>query len=388
MDAPPGSFADRVAGALALSALGDALGLPNEARGLRGEISPWPDENDDPWPLPVADTFREPESNPWNIWAPPEVTAGMRGVVSDDTAIKIVLIEPWLADARARGATPDEDDFIAWLRRRPPEAEPWREAMAAEQARQWIDMFAGSTHDAACDPDEVAPCFYRPGEPVCFGPFLYLETALLDTGLSAPDVFRKFTGFCCLDQDHGHAITGMLAAWLCAVGRDGPQRPLLERWDETFTQIDAAEKLSPWRTKVLHDARWVLAGATPTSRPDVFLDIIKRHLFELAPAECDHSLKAFDPQLQLAQMLACLSFSGGDGLLAMRLLAHGAGDTDTLAATLGLIVGAHLGYWALLNSPAGGALQVVEETTGKLFDRSLAQRVAVFTGHTNSKTLT
>ncbi len=379
---------DRVRGALALSAVGDAIGLPCEAAGLRGEVSEWPGEND-AWPLPLADTFRGPEPDPWNIWAPAGATAGLRGVVSDDTAIRVGLVEPWLEHTREHGTPATEDGFIAWLRHRPPDTVAWLERVTADSTRQWLGMFDGpdqaSSH-AACGNDNT-PCFYRPGEPACFGYFLYLGLALRDTALPAEDVFRKHADFCRLDQLHGRAVTGLLAAWLATTAQRDSDSGLFGTWTDTARRIDAVVGLRPEVTTPLAFAVDELGVQNRSARPYEFLQMLKRRLYDAPPPTSDHSLKPFDPLLQLTQLLACLAYADGDGLLALRLLAHGPGDTDTLAATMGMLAGAQLGHERLLASPCAEALRTTDATTRHLFGRTLEQRVAAVIGSADQHTI-
>ncbi len=140
-------MSDRIAGALLLSAYGDAAGLPHEVGGgLDGEVGDPARE-----PLPVVDAFRKPEATPWNIWFPAERTAGMRGVVSDDTATKIGIVEPWLMldpsgvgslDSGATFPHADNPSFGHFLRglRESGHLQPARQ-MAIAQAADWQSMF-------------------------------------------------------------------------------------------------------------------------------------------------------------------------------------------------------------------------------------------------------
>lgn len=335
---------DKVAGALALSALGDVLGLPCEAAGLRGEVSPLVD-----WELSVVDGFREPAANCWNIWAPPEVTAGMRGVVSDDTAVRLVLIEPWLADAHRRGVTPTESDWRIWLRERAPESVAWREATAAESAWQWLGFYdTAAGNGGGCDD---TPCFYRPGVPVCFGHFLFLELGLIDAPVASV-----------LDQGAGVAVSGLL-------GRAASEAVRARSVDPGF-------------------AAWWPSDASFGERhrslsPAEFLAVVRDEIYH-GPDAPTHDLKPFDPTLQLRQISACVGYAGDEPLLAIRLLASGAGDTDTLAATLGMILGARLGHAALRGGPAGEALRLVEASTETLFGRSTGDRVRAVLGPADS----
>ncbi|MEM9753347.1 MAG: ADP-ribosylglycohydrolase family protein [Planctomycetota bacterium] len=361
--------ADRIAGALAVSALGDAIGLPHEARGLRGEVAE--DANTcDPFDLPVADDFRGEHGDPWNIWPTASLTAGMRGVVSDDTAIRIDLIEPWLNDAFGRGLSLNqltEHDWLDWLtNRRMPDAEPWREAMVGEHARQWPAMYALADGDQPSCGD--GPCFFRPGVPTCFGYFLFAELAPLFADRPTTEVFDRFHACCRLDQDSAKVMTGVVACLTCeAANFESPAPSLPEIWDNVLSELVQASRLD---ASLLHDV-FLQPGsigerAKHRSRHE-FLAKTQREIYNHPTLAPTHDLKPFDPILQLAQLSAYVGYAGDDPWLALKLAALGPGDTDTLAATLGLIIGASLGRQACLASDAGHAITAVEAATAELF---------------------
>ncbi len=367
---------DRIAGALSMSALGDAIGLPHESRGLRGEICAAADTLD-PFELPVADAFRDPQPNPWNIWAPAQRTANRRGVVSDDTAIRITIIEPWLADELRRGRRLDtltDRDWLGWLtRRRAPEGQPWREAMAHEHAQQWPAMYALADGDTAAQAPD--PCFFRTGIPVCFGTFLFAELALHHAHRPAVEVFDAFCDVCRLDQGPAKTCTALVAALIATAAGHASRPHLGELWEIVVADLTDQNRLD---ASVLHDLCLRPIQLGQRSRhlgKHAFLARLKHDIYD-HPDAPTHDLKPFDPTLQLAQLAACVAYADDDPMLAMQLLALGPGDTDTLAATLGLILGASLGHAACLNTPARDALHHVEQTTHALFDRSLNHRVA------------
>ncbi|MEM7625688.1 MAG: hypothetical protein AAF333_08670 [Planctomycetota bacterium] len=398
-----GASDDAIAGALLLSAYGDALGLAHEAAGLRGEVG-----DPDGVRLGIVDHFRDPNPNPWNIWAPAELTAGVLGVVSDDTATKIALVEPWLASLRPDADSFAEDNFIDWLRhRRPADPVPWREAVAAEQARQWLHMYDqadgtappcgeggaspsgsdGSGGDASSvgDDGDESPCFYRPGQPAMFGPFLYGGAALAFAGQPVGVVFDTFADLCRLDQAEGRGVSGVFACLVAAaadreIGEAGEVG--LDTWldralDEAFTAWADADV--PHLSEVENRCRWSLDELGRSSR-DLdgrgFLYRMKSDLYDHPARAPQHDLKPFDPLLQLSQVLAILGYAGDDRPLAFRLAATSPGDSDTIAAHLGLILGAHIGTAAARSGRLSDALSTVERTTDSLFERETSSRVA------------
>ena len=362
---------DRIAGALLLSMYGDAAGTPQEIAGLRGEIG---DPTRDP--LPIVDGFREGNPSPWNIWAPGDVTTGMRGVVSDDTATKIVMTEGWIS-AMPPAALPNDDrGFFAWLTQRPTESAPWRESTAQIQADLWAGMDR-TRQTGECPPDDGQPCFYVQGTAVAFGIFLYQSLGLI----WSEDAYTLAPGFCSLDQgEAGHAF-GLLAG-LTGLGTRSEGlitealQSGIDRW------IDTAGPDAPVLAKRV---RWLVDEWIPTQSgldEAAFLANLHTDLYDHPDHRASHDLRPFDPGMQAAQAVALLLYGQGDPARTMRVAANTSGDTDTVAMIVGLILGGFLGYDALMQSPLAEGLRTVEDSTEQLFERTLAQRSKVYSRFT------
>ena len=384
---------DRIAGALLLSAYGDAAGLPHEVGGgLDGQVGDPGQE-----PLPVVDGFRKPEATPWNIWFPAERTAGMRGVVSDDTATKIGLVEPHLRFNPDRWEPPGDaavigegfplggfesggfGGFRVWLEHlvKPENPRP-PGPMALAQARDWIAMFAAQE---AGTPGRTV--FYEPGVPVVFGPFLYQTLALSPASAEASlrQVFDRFAGVCALDEGIAKTVTGVLAA-LTAAAVDAPHdevrfgvwlRGMLEH-------LRGVVRGSPGDEELVGRIDWLLQETSVGAEPDAFLAWMKRELYdhpERGPTRSS-GLKPFDSLLQLSQVVACLLFGAGDPVRTMAVATNVPGDADTVPAFLGVVLGAWAGRDALMATPLGEGLAVVEATTAALFGVSTDERAAVY----------
>lgn len=329
---------DAARGALYLAALGDSIGLPQETQGLAGGIGR-------PELLgraaSAADLPDDLFARPWGVWASREDSGPGRGVVSDDTATRLCLLQRWLREDGGLAA----EGFETWLRRAAPGP-----AAPTDVHRLWLDMLEAARVGRSAH-------FYHPGEPVIFGPFLFLEAALGERDPAS--TYARFSQICPLDIGYGKAVTGFLAAWLTA---------------------EAAAARSPitWSERCLDEARWLLGeglgGGTLTQAFEAarVLGASLRDATELEFAEglrdrllFDESApyagpregnRAFDPLLFFKQLVAAIAGAGADPPRALRALAGGAGDTDTLASALGLVMGAGLGFEALKYLRCGPAL--------------------------------
>ena len=367
---------DAITGALALSAYADALGLRNEKRGLKGEVSPFYDG-----PLPMTNTFRDSDANPWNIWAPLDTTRGLRGVVSDDTAVRAVLIEPWLASLPHTAAV-SETSFERWLSDdRTPEQVSWREAMAAEQARQWLQMFRLVVSRTDPEAEDLPPKFYVHDAPLIYGVFLYHEIALAFAGRPSQEVFSVFSEICRLDAGPAAGVTGVMAVLAADAAATDPAVGV-DQWagaavDSSLALWSEADEFPGDNQRPpVRDCYFELGVASRHLDPESFLSNLKSQWHDPSPEyDEDKGLKHYDAVLQLGQTLACLGYGGDDWLLALRVAASISGDTDTVATHLGLLIGAKQGWGALRESAVAPELVTVAETTEQLFGRSLDERV-------------
>jgi hypothetical protein len=369
---------DRWAGALLLNALGDAAGCPREAAGLRGQAGGW-----HPLSLPPAERFREPVPNPWNLWPPTEQTHGLCGVVSDDTATRLVLVEPWLAHDQP--LTLNEDSWLHWLRHRPAESASWREAMADAQAQQWLAMYAQRDQQTPLEHPGPAD-FYRPGQPVMMGTFLFGSLALSAAHRSAEKVYDIFRGFCRLDQTYGSVITGLMAAALAGFCREtiepAERAPWLARqWERLLNISSAGDATEDAVFHVRARVRWLQDELLPVldpATPDATLQRIKTDLYDHPQRTVQGPLKPFDPLLQGSQVWLAIALGRGEPKASLQWVIAMPGDTDTLASHVGLLLGAAHGRQALHAGPVAPLLETCQQTTERLFDRTLSQRLSAY----------
>lgn len=305
-------FEDRIAGGLALSALGDAFGWVHEPRGLAGEIG----DPERPF-LPVVDPYREARANPWNLWFPARITKGRRGVPSDDTACRLGLIEPWLAEC-------PNLPLLDFVRQRGPSL-PLRCArrMAKEIHRTSRAKARGKPYG-----------FHVPGVPVNWGPFVLGSLAL--AGKVLP---------CELDEGYGVDTTRAYLRW-CA--------------GEELLDVVNPPLAGPVQSAIA-------CADEPTD--EGFLNL-------LAGWSRERGVGPFDPLRQLGEAAAAVARADGDPERAIRLAGSIAGDSDTVASHVGLVVGFRTGLSGLRGLET--ELQIVEETTQDLFGVTLPERVGIY----------
>lgn len=380
------SLADAIAGALAVSAWADALGAAHELSGLKGEVGVVRGHD-----APSAEELIGRKSDPWGVWPPVEDRDQLYGIVTDDTSVRVTLIEPWLATQEA-GALADESNFEKWLTQSGNSAgnnEYWRIDKERFHKDKWPVMFQVAD-GRMTDPETIKSLdFYARGIPLAFGVFLYHELMLLYAEHSPLEVFSKFMNFCRLDHAPACGITGVTAVLTADVTASGIGTV------STWSDVAVDEAIDLWRQtepdltskgwgdelshpgEILRNAYHLLGRQRRGSSPHDFLVAMKDDLYANSP---DHvpskGLKPYDALLQLSQALACIGFAGDDWPLAIRCAAAIAGDADTVGTHVGIFIGARVGLKQVFEHHlAGSAVKTVAETTEKLYGVSLAERV-------------
>lgn len=236
---------DRIAGALALSALADAAGFAHEPHGLAGKIG------DPASPLlPLVQPFRESKANPWNLWASKRETRGRRGVVTDDTSFRIHLLEPWLRDTQEVS----EPSFRSWLRTAK-FAHPVAPRLARILEKTWKAQERNRPYG-----------FFSPGLDTAWGQFLYGSLILHE---SAPDL----ESFSRLDP------TNSLARFAGAI----PDRTVPKKEHEFLDQLRSETR--KWEWPFHPDRQWhetVAVLAFAQGDPNRLLRVA-----HILPGDCD-----------------------------------------------------------------------------------------------------
>lgn len=373
---------DKMMGMLLLGAYGDALGAPHEVSGLSGNTG-------DPATAQRLRPFRDynrAEASPWGIWPnPANINRDKKGVPTDDTSFRVSLLHQWLCEEARGNSAPTEARFLAWLRRQrqPAATAPQWQKSRHQQSLAWICMLEDCQR-MRTNPDgfQERDCnpFFRQNIPVVFGLFMYLELAAIYACCPRDQVFNRFKNFTCLDQSYGQYITALLATVLSQGLCESDKQLGFDQW--FAGAVDGVVNAN------LGDAaqRRVVKAAVTQARQfgrnnrnlneKDFIEKLKREIFDAAlPAPADRrGLRSFDPLLFLKQMTAVAAYAGNDVRKALRLLAVGPGDADTVPSQLGSIIGACLGERRLrqLNPGFSQDLTAAKDCIKRLYNIELS----------------
>ncbi|MGQ0798592.1 MAG: ADP-ribosylglycohydrolase family protein [Pseudomarimonas sp.] len=365
-------FRDKAMGMMLMGAFGDALGAAHEVLGLNGEIA-----KDllalDLRAYKIYEQRTAPEA--FGVWPTPLGTtlANEVGIVTDDTGVRVMMLHQWLRDQDAADALvatiggivtkPDEKGYEAWLQAM--HNHPYRTAPAHYKAvfamrervinevLYWLSQERSSRGLPASPTTTETPAnrplatnitqFWDAVSPVVFGQFLYLELASIYFGCERAKVLNQFKNFSILDHGYAGFSTGMLAAILAQAIRSDATEPFA-----TFFIRQAEQLLDATAPAKLIDA-WQLGkqvGTDDRGNPlQTLLEAIRDRIFVTFKPFEGQGRGKFDCALFLAQMSAVLHWAGSS-YEALCALAFGVGDSDTIPAQLGSIMGAYYGETA------------------------------------------
>jgi ADP-ribosylglycohydrolase len=353
---------DKLRGMLLLSAYGDALGAPHEGKPPQFPLCSQ---------IPPTRSFYRQGDSPWWIWLPAEhIPDDTIGMVTDDTLYRLFVLYPYVSYVLKNELRHDEATFYSFLCA---EAHLSQEGIIPDarlpnvfwchrrrHLQDWIKMFTAAqvtAQPATTDPQaETSYGFFSPGVAVCFGIYLYLPLVIAYLQESVQDIFTRFSQMTGLDQSHAAPATGIFSVIL----------------QEAFKQqSDSPEDFSGWFLSTINRCRHINAFA-PDGISRFNFDRIYKCVDSLSyqprnglksdlqeAMEWSYRLRQtglptgvsglhHDSAEFLALMtLAVILFPDSPGM-ALVFLANCGGDTDTIAALFGLILGAYLGYNRLI----------------------------------------
>ena len=366
---------DRLRGMLLLSAYGDALGADHESQRAIHR-APLPKR------LPEQTLVSEPDR--WGYWATTDqLDPPVKGLTTDDTAFKLFILHPWLQKVLASGSQFDETGFRQFLARlQSSEIQPsWIRAPRDAQIESWLGMYR------AADASETSE-FFSPRVPVIFGLFMFLELAAFRTDYSAVENYLYFRGFTVLDQEYAKSATGFFTAITSRAFASNPT-DRFDDWllneskvlcDELLERdIDTEEVSTILR---LVETMTELGKSLRGQSPHDFMVAFEAAVIDPThPPFMDTPFKGaiFDPLRTLAEMYAATAYAAGDPFRAIVPLAFGSGDSDTVCAMFGILLGSWFGENALRRHvDLSTDLTVVERLLQKTYQVDLDQHVALF----------
>ncbi len=382
---------DAVRGMLLLGAYGDALGAPHEHDGLAGRIT----DPEDLGRLARASTFYPPDTpgQPWWVWADANAVQTMRGLLTDDTSFRMMLLHPWLAQTAGRRALMTESAFFEWLHREKEQtttiAYPpglWRSRQ--QQITAWLRIYEAAENGQS-------ESFFAPDVPVVFGLFMYLDLAVLYGDDDPVKVYTLFRNCSLLDQGSAGVFTGLLAGILAAgVRTQTSPAQFTDGFIDTAWQLikEAASEATDRELQDLHTAKEVLENMVhfgKVHRPNsghTFLKTFRAQIytdtalpFHTSPSH----LKNYHPLLFWVQIISTLAYTADRPFEALRILSAGVGDTDTVASILGSIMGTWMGYdqvyeGCIGDTPLKKECDAISQNSRTLYCTDLEDRVDLF----------
>ena len=361
-----------------MSAYGDALGADHETtRSIHP--APFPER------LPLQTL--EPQPDRWGYWGTTaELGPTARGVTTDDTAFKLFLLHPWLQQVLAGNSRLGEPAFIQFLgelKLTTPEPD-WIGMPRNAQIDSWLDMYRASEVPKESE-------FFSPDVPIVFGFFLFQELAAIRTQYKPVENYRFFRSVTVLDQGYASTATGFLIAITSLAFSSNPLDPSkrFDLWlvDQSNDLIDQLLKTHVDRDAVTIIQRIVntmsklgerLCGESPHDFMVAFEETV------LAPPSPPFMSEPFkrpvhDPFRMFAEIFAAVSYAEGDPFRAIRALAFGSGDSDTVCAFLGTLQGIWFGEQLLRrNSNLNEDFDIVENVLNSTFKVDLNQHVEIF----------
>ena len=369
------SVEDRLRGMFLTAAYGDAMGAAHEET-REIHVAPFPDR------LPEQTLVAEPDR--WGYWPTnDQLDPPVKGVVTDDTAFKLFILHPWLQEVLTNGSPFSEIGFLQFLPKLKSNGiQPtWIRTPRDAQIESWQDMYLAADAEETCE-------FFIPTVPVVFGLFMFLELAAFRTDHSPAENYLYFRDFTLLDQRYAKSATGFFTAitslafasdpadrfdgWLLyqskslcdellSLNLDSEEVSIILRLIETMTELGQdLQGQTPHEFMVAFET----AVVEPTNPP--FMN-------------ASFGENIFDPLRMLAEIYAATAYAAGDPVRAIQPLAFGSGDSDTVSAMFGVLLGIWFGENALRqHENLNTDLTIVERLLQEVFQVDLNQHVALF----------
>ncbi|MEL7466788.1 MAG: hypothetical protein AAFN79_22130 [Pseudomonadota bacterium] len=221
----------------------------------------------------------------------------------------------------------------------------------------------------ATAPDEQV--FWKPGDPVVIGAFLFLDLAAQYADRTPKAVHNRFAALSELDQGTSSAYSGMMAYLLHRAINSAPGDDF-SAFIKTGVEAFAASGLGDDNAratlvKAFNDG-WSLGRARRDRTLREMAVAIQTEIYAKR-TRIRSGFDKYDPAIFLKQMGAALGYGGADLSKAVHALALGVGDADTIPAQVCSIAGGYFGR-ALLDRRPG--LAAAMATTINVTERFLS----------------
>jgi ADP-ribosylglycohydrolase len=331
---------NRIKGMLLLSAYGDALAAPTEPMSLEGKVF----EPISYGRLKLVDEYFNKNEHPgaWGIWPKLSEVSGLRGIPTDDTSYKFLVLYPWIKQSIQLNITLDEIQFRKWL-----------EGLKKYPNGLFLDGISDSHFNIKHDflkmfkaAEEMRPeLFFHTNVPIFFGSFMYLSLVPAKINLSPEETLLEFIDFSILDQGIGKCVTALMTSILnsCLKKNGLTEKNLYGFLKDTLNHLivhgenNGVKNMSKLN-KVAQES--TLMGETYRGKSSFSL---VKELAKIYKRHRDSGGSMFDSVFMWRQLWTSLSYSYDNPILAMSIVAAGPGDSDTVCSFLGSIIGASLG---------------------------------------------
>ena len=343
-----------------LSLYGDALGAPTEGSFNSVKIMD----------LKPAVYFHGHSANQWGMWASPQSYKNASvGLVTDDSFYKAFVLQRYRLWMAINELPPTDLNFSHFLvsesnllkrKNYPFHSENSSfQRMLTQHIADWLGMmqqmicpnqndycFAEANWAPALTPQQS---FYQPGKAVCFGFFMFLPLVDHYLGLSDMQIFETFFHITNLDDHHAPLATGVAALVLAkALTHHSTEQNAAEwisdQFNKALTVAEASPSVHPEHLQALREVLNHVRKTADNIAPLNF-EQARKTLYQIRKTQLPYGVTGlkFDPLEFIHVLLTTLRYGNGDMEKSFLLIINSGGDTDTIAALLGLLVGAYYG---------------------------------------------
>jgi len=385
---------DKLLGMFLFGAYGDALGSPREKEAIKGQLQ-----------IPSSigklvnfEDYGELKNilpDKWGLWSKESILRTIRGIPTDDTAFRLLLLHRWIDHSYESSSELTEVNFKQWMTTSvlPP---PYNitegvKSSYSEIIAEFEHIFYVQENYPNVSEEEIERSFYKNNRLVFFGNFMYLELVATKLNSNSYEVIELFNSITNLDITYGKTITAISAGIL--------HRCLLQEYilvediydflkTTTLELLDIAIEIELNQVeKLREDMLWAIGKAEQSNTIEDLLQEFSN--IYLSPQEektnglVEGKFYAHHPLLMWRQIWAGLAFYKNEPFNALTFTAVCYGDTDTVSSFLGIILGGLCGNRILAQSKINNynlddILSEIEQNIIALFNVDLRDNIDIF----------